>query len=496
MNRIGRLRLVPIVISSVCLVLVAACTGPKVPTLVSWPNPRPASLLIRDVHVLDVVAGILGDSVDLFVENGRIAAITPTGKFPSDRAKIAHIIEGEGGTLLPGLIDLHGHVTSSSTPSWARAPGNPELNLRAFVYAGVTTVFDPSDSSGHAFERRARVAAGELLGPQIFTVGPLLTVPGGHPLAMLEVLAPAWIAWYIAPSVATPIPDEATVNRVVDRIAAEGADALKIVMDQIPLDSARMSPERAAQIVERGRLHGLRTVVHIGTTEDAIDSARAGVALWVHGVYKERIPDDQIAVLAGFGIPMVTTSEVFDSYGRMRRGPRIATRLEIETVPAETLASFYPIPEDLDLGAIESWIELMEATREIRLDNVARLHRAGVTILAGSDVQAGIFPGASLHRELRTLVEAGFTPCEAIRAATLDSARFLTQKDDPDFGSVRVGKRADLLLVDGDPSRDIGALELIRAVVLNGVPVDRTPIARDDGAAREQSRETSRQEIR
>jgi imidazolonepropionase-like amidohydrolase len=237
-----------------------------------------------------------------------------------------------------------------------------------------------------------------------------------------------------------------------------------------------MSRNEAARIVERARSHGLRTVVHIGTTEDAIDAGHAGVALWVHGVYKESIPDEQIAVLAGFGIPMVTTSEVFDSYGRARRGPIVPTRLERETVPAEVLASFYPPPADLDLGPLEDWLRLMEQTREVRLDNVARLHRTGITILAGSDVQPGVFPGASLHRELRTLVEAGLTPVEAIRAATLLPARFLDEGEDPDFGVVAIGRRADLLLVDGDPTADIQVLEAIREVILAGVPIERIAV--------------------
>ena len=112
---------------------------------------------------------------------------------------------------------------------------------------------------------------------------------------------------------------------------------MKIVIDEIPLGAPRMRPEVARAIAERARSHGLRTVAHIGTTRDAIIAAEAGVALWVHGVYKERIPDAEIAVLAGYRIPMVATIEVFDSYARLRSGPREATALERETVPAALL---------------------------------------------------------------------------------------------------------------------------------------------------------------
>jgi imidazolonepropionase-like amidohydrolase len=88
-----------------------------------------------------------------------------------------------------------------------------------------------------------------------------------------------------------------------------------------------------------------------------------------------------------------------------------------------------------------------------------------------------VFPGPGLHRELANLVRAGLTPTEAIRAATLDAARFLTESDAPDFGNVAVGQRADLVLVDGDPTRDVAALAEIREVFLSGTPLVRTPIA-------------------
>jgi imidazolonepropionase-like amidohydrolase len=108
---------------------------------------------------------------------------------------------------------------------------------------------------------------------------------------------------------------------------------------------------------------------------------------------------------------------------------------------------------------------------------VHRLRKAGVTILAGSDTQMGMFPGPGLHRELQLLAEAGLTPAEAIRAATLDAATFLANGQAPEFGVVAEGKVADLLLVDGDPTKDLAALAKIRAVIKGGVPLERHAIA-------------------
>jgi len=457
--------------------LALACFGPE-PELprvdVRFPAELPGSVLIRNAAVLDVESGSVEPARDVLLRDGRIAAVEPHGGLDAGGAQV---VDGTGATLVPGLIDMHGHVYSSSNPTWARGFPDPEGNLQAYAYAGVTTVFDPGDSSDDATARRDRVARREIVGPRIFTAGPLLTCPDGHPIALVQEFAPWWISWYLAGVVATAVPDAAGAGSIVDGIAAGGADAIKIAMDRIPLDAPRMSPEVAAAVVRSARKHGLRVVAHIGTTQDAIDAAEAGASLWVHGVYKERIPDDQIAVLAGYGIPMVATIEVFDRYARGSEGPIVPTRIERETVPASVLESFYPVPEDFDVGGLQSWLDLARSTREVRTDNVRRLRAAGVTILAGSDTQSGVFPGAGLHRELGNLVRAGMTPAEAIRAATLDAARFLASGGEPDAGVIAVGKRADLILVEGDPSRDVGVLQDLREVFLAGVPIERTPIA-------------------
>jgi len=454
--------------------LVAACASPAPSVRVARSAAPPSAVWIADVAVLDVGTGERASARDVLVADGRITAITRAGASAPPAGAL--VLSGQGATLVPGLVDMHGHVYADCHPVWAGALPDPEANLRAYLYAGVTTVFDPGDNSADAFERRARVARGELVGPHIYTAGPIHTAPEGHPIALIRAFAPWWIGWYLAPRVAVAVDSPEAANEAIDRVAEQKPDAVKIVIDEIPLESPRMRPEVARAIADRARMHGLRTVAHIGTTRDALIAAEAGVALWVHGVYKERIPDPDIAVLAGYRIPVVATIEVFDSYARLRSGPREATALERETVPAELLDSFTP-PEGFDAGVLTSWQELNAQAVPFRIDNVRRLHAAGVELFAGSDTQSGVFPGAGLHRELANLVRAGLTPIEVIRAATLGPARFLTQTDTPDWGNVAVGQRADLLLVEGDPTRDVAALAAIRAVLQDGVPIERTPVA-------------------
>ncbi len=463
---------------AIAMVWLAACGGEPLKTAhVAYPTNAPDRIRIENVTVFDAEFLVVRAGRDVTIANGRIESVVPHGSAMEDAN--THTISGEGATLVPGLIDMHGHIASSTGPTWEFGFPTPDENLVGFAYSGVTTVFDPSDASPDAYERRARVANRELVGPRIFTTGKMLTCPDGHPQAMVQAFAPGWLAWWLEDQVATAIGTVAEAHAEVDSLAESGADGIKIAIDAIPLSAPILRREIASAVVDRARDHGLRTVAHIGTTQDAIDAAEAGVALWVHGVYKERIPNDKIAQLARYEIPMVVTIEVFDRYARGSRGPIEPTRLERETVGADVLARFYPIPDEFDLGPLASWIDIANGSKAVGMDNLRRLRAAGVAILAGSDVQSGVFPGASLHRELRNLVDAGMSPAEAIRAATLDPARYLADGGEVDSGLIAEGLRADLVLVEGDPTRDIGALENIREVFLGGIPIERAPVEND-----------------
>lgn len=445
------------------------------PELVRRPTVAPPAVVLRDVAVLDVEAGTRVPGRDVLVTGDRIARIAAAGEIAAPPG--AQTIAGAGATLLPGLIDMHGHVGGTSSPTWQAEFPDPDRNLRAYLYCGVTTVLDPGDLATQAFDRRDRVAGGALLGPRIYAAGPLLTAPGGHPVALLDRQLPWFLRWYLIPRMTREIGTAAEGRAAAAEVAGMHADVLKLVVDRIPEQVPRAGTEALGAAVAEARRHGLRAVAHIGSTDDALDAARAGVAAWVHGVYKERIPDERIAELARFGIPMVPTMVVFESYALLGQGPREPTALERETVEDETLRAFDAVPPSADLEFFREYLAVLRAQRPAWRDNVRRLRAAGVTILAGSDTQSGVFPGAGLHRELALLTEAGLTPAETIRAATLDPARFLANGTAPDVGRVAEGARANLLLVEGDPTQDLAALARIRAVLKDGVPLERIPVS-------------------
>lgn len=447
--------------------------GNKPEDLVQLPADKPSALLIKNVAVFNVESGQVIPGRDVVVSGDRITAITQSGKAGVPDGALT--IDGTGATLLPGLIDMHSHVGFSSAPRWAGELPNPPRNLQAYLYAGITTVFDTGGMDNKVFKLRERVASGELPGPRIYATGPLVTTEGGHPVAIMERFVPWWIKWYIIPHQTRQAgtPDEA--REVIRDVASYGPDAIKLAVDRIPHDAPRMQRDMLEAAVDETHRLGLRAVAHIGFVEDAVNTGEAGVDLWVHGVYQERIPDKQIRKIASFGIPMVPTTVVFESYALLGRGPRIPTELEHETASKDILEAFNNVPDSEDNTYFRPFLEHLHKQRSHWRENVRRLHKAGVTIMAGSDMQAGVFPGAGLHRELYLLKESGLSSIEVIQAATINGARFLTKSEDPEFGIVAEGKIADLLLVDGDPTTNFDSISLIRAVIKNGVLLERHP---------------------
>ena len=461
-----------VVTVTVVAATLSACGRSKVSLVSAASNDAP--LVIRNVDVLDVEAGRIVVDRDVRLLHGRIAEIAEGGT--ALRTVGTRELDGRGGTLLPGLIDAHGHVGHGYGPAWEFSLPDPMRNLQAYLYCGVTTVLDPADTLSLAFDRRDRVHDGSILGPTIFTAGPVITSKGGHPVALLNSLAPWWIRWYLRGQVALQADNPVRARAAVADIDGRGADIIKVMVDSLPPSAPRLDMETLRAVVEEAHARDLQVVAHVGSTADALDAGRAGVDAWMHTVYKERIPDAAIDTLAAFEIPMVATLGVFEAYASLHTGRWPPLQLERETIAAEILTAFSePVPDTL-VQELRDYVVELASYQPYWADNIARLRAAGVTVLAGSDMQSGVFPGSGLHRELGFLQEAGMTPLQAITAATLGPARFIEQRQDPSFGRIAVGTRADLLLVDGDPTQSLQALQDIRAVILKGAVLERSAL--------------------
>ncbi|HEX8697496.1 MAG TPA: amidohydrolase family protein [Myxococcaceae bacterium] len=450
------------------LLLTTACGHAKLVASVHSPA-RPGGYLFSQVNVFDGEQP-LGPR-DVLVRNDRIEAVAPAGTLTVPEAIR---IDGTGKTLLPGLVDAHAHLESNGEALWDL--GLPDLKAisAAYLYSGVTSAMVLQGGEDQ-FELQADAAKGKLLAPHMMMCGPRLTAPDGFPISLIRALLP----WPISKLATSNIRTAATVEEaqeVVDDIAEEFSPPLfKLTSDALPPGTPKLSGEVLAAAIRRVKERKMRSVAHIGAPEDVMIAAEAGLDLFAHPPSGGLLTDEQLARLKELRIPFVTTLRFLTASQDVAADG--GTALERSTVHPETLTLFAQPPKDFEFPGAGSREEFERQTAGL-IENVRRnakrLHEAGVPLFIGTDGGSpGVFPGASIHRELALLVSLGVSPAEALRAATSAPADFM----DParSFGRIAPGQRADLLLVRGDPLTRIEATADIDMVLKDGVALERKP---------------------
>lgn len=405
-------------------------------------------VLFRDVRLFD--GRDVHRSRDVLVRGDTIAAVGPGVDAPEG----ATVIEGGGRTLLPGLIDAHVHTLD---------PGS----LRQATVLGVTTELDmfTTPRLARRMEREQRRGeAGDRA--DLFASGHLATAPGGHGTEYgVEV-----------PTIDGPGEAAGWVD---DRVEA-GADYIKIVYDDGSVAGASfptLSLETVRRLIEAAHDRDRLAVVHVSSLEAARQVVRAGADVLAH-VWMDSVPaDSTVEMMAKSGVALTPTLSVIRSAagepaGRtLAEDPRLRPYLASRTVV--NLEGSFPGGD----GAREDRIRYPAARR-----SVERTAEAGVPVLAGTDApNPGTAHGPSLHGELELLVEAGLSPVEALRAATSVPARVYGLEE---RGRIEPGRRADLLLVEGDPTADVADTRSVVGVWKGGRRIDRDEFREEVDAAR------------
>ncbi|MCW3847500.1 amidohydrolase family protein [Sphingomonas sp. LB-2] len=396
------------------------------------------SFAVRDVRVFDGLRTI--PHANVVVRDGRIAAIGRDAAIPRGLS----VIEGAGKTLLPGLIDAHVHVFPGAQRDALRFGVTAELDMFS-----LTATFGPW--------RAQRDSRGRVTAADTWSAGIGVSAPGGHPARMLP------------PGQAMPVlTDPADAEAFVAARVAEGSDYIKIILEHEGLGNPReqlpaLSRETVCAAIAAAHRHKRKAIVHISVREDA----RAAIACGADGLahlFGDAMPDaallrearrrgvffeTTLSVIAGVaGAPFATG---------LAADPRVAPFLTANQ--DRTMTVRFPTPHP------ESFPTVLAVARA--------LHAAGIPLLAGTDAPGpGTAHGVSLHGELQLLVQAGLTPAEALSAATALPARYFALAG---RGRILRGYRADLLLVEGDPTMMIGATLAIAAIWKNGYKVDRSP---------------------
>jgi imidazolonepropionase-like amidohydrolase len=423
---------------SILSLLALACTG--FAQTAREPADQGGAFVFKDIQVFDGERVLARATV--IIQGRTIQAVAAEIPPPAG----ATIIEGKGLTLLPGLIDAHAHNVDEP------------LLLRQAAVFGVTTELNMFTWNPQADVRRRKEQDAGLATNRadLFTAGIGVTVPGGHGTQY---------------GFAIPTLNKAEeAQAFIDARIAEGSDYIKIIIEpgalnrRIPRPTPTLSLETATAAAAAAKRRGKLAVFHASTESATRQALEAGADGLVH-IYNEGGPSWEIGRLAkakgAFVIPTLTVIEpALGTPGgaALADDPRLAPYIQPDLL--ENLRGSLPKAR---LGPAESYAVASETVRILK--------ETGVPILAGSDCDnIGTAHGVSLHREIELLVNAGLTPLEALRAATSATADSFHLKD---RGRIKPGLRADLLLVKGDPTKDILATRDIVGVWKEGCAIDR-----------------------
>ena len=409
-------------------------------------KPLPGSTLIRNARVFDSERAQLGAASDVLIRDGRIVSVTPGGgTIAADR-----VIDAGGRVLLPGLFDMHTHAGRWEGP----------LNIAS----GVTTVRDMGNDNATIRQMREEIASGSLLAPDIVAAG---FIEGESEFAsrsdyVVKDLAGAKeaIDFYAANGypqikIYNSFPKEA----LKDTVAYAHSKGLRVsghvpafLRAQDVLDAGYDEIQHVNQLLlnffvdEKTDTRTLQRFYLVAEKTDALDLDSAPVQAFIAELAKRQVVID----------PTLATFE-FLHHRNGQLSPLIAgvaSHLPPSVVRQRSAAEM-DIPDDATGARYKRSYDKL-------VDFVGRAYRAGVPVVAGTDEIAGF----TLQRELELLVQAGLTPAQALQVATWNGAKYSRTLDQR--GSVTPGKLADLVLVDGDPTREIGDVRKAALVIKGG----------------------------
>ncbi|MEQ8763661.1 MAG: amidohydrolase family protein [Planctomycetota bacterium] len=402
------------------------------------------STVIHAGRFLDVRSGEAREQTTIRIRGNEIMAVESGFVPPVDGERLIDLSEH---TVLPGLMDMHTHLSGELGPDSYNEDFRMEEGEMAFrmvgfaektLMAGFTTVRDLGDTYNLTISMRKAIAKGHVDGPRIFTAGKSIATTGGHADPTNGVAS--WLR-------GDPGPKEGVINgpdearQAVRQRYKDGSDLIKITATGGVLSQAKnglnpqFTQEEIEAIVATAKDYGMIVAAHAHGAEGMKRAILAGVTSIEHGTF---IDDEVIALMKQHGTYLVPT---------LMAGREVAQMAEVDGLLPEIVR-----PKAREIGPV-------------LMNMLGNVYRSGVKIAFGTD--CGVSKHGSNAEEFGLMVEAGVPPMEAIRSATWVAAELLREQDR--LGSIEPGFLADIVAVEGDPLQDITVLEDVRFVMKDGV---------------------------
>jgi imidazolonepropionase-like amidohydrolase/ABC-type multidrug transport system permease subunit len=439
---------------------------------------RSRTHLIRDARLF-LGDGTVIEQGAVLVRDGKIAEVY-TGAAPDPKVLKADPIDAAGKTLMPGLIDVHAHLGSpgglfENNSDYQQGDSYVDRELAAYLYSGVTAVKSLGDATDMILAHRAKLRKAEKLGAELFAVGPMFTAPKGHGTEYVQYVPEQYRAAFEAQLVRLPKSPEEARKQVAD-LAKLGVDGIKAILEAGPPSQPmpRLDPAILRAIVEAAHAAGLKVVCHTGDARDVADALDARVDGIEHGSHRDIIPAALFIRMKESGTAYDPTLAVVETMIAIGQGRTdlLDRSLVQQVAPPKLLAATRKTIGSPQMESMRGAFRAYPMRMEFGKENLDAANRAGVLLVTGTDSgNPMLIHGPAIHRELQLWVEAGIPPAAALQAATYNGARLLGA--DKRIGLIRKGYEASLLLVDGNPLKDISVTERISMVMLKGERVDR-----------------------
>lgn len=423
------------------------------------PAGRPAGpgtcLVVANATLIDGSGGIPRPGTTLIVEGDRIAWIGSAGLAPHPAG--APTIDAAGKWIIPGLFDAHVHLASVQTPAGVVQEETQKL-LDAFLFSGVTSILD-CWATEEVFDLRRLEREGRIESPRIFATGPGLTAPEAHGTEF---------------GIAQPVVrSEDDAREQVRRLAALGADLVKVAVDALPGDAGvrpSLEPALFRAIVSEAHRLRLRVGVHVLHPRLAEMVMREGADVILHAFPGDGFDGATLNAFRRRGGWIVPTLAVEEPLARLRDDPGFLEEPLLVAAADPRLRRLFGAGSARRLAGTH--YDLAASAYPAVEETVRRFAEVGAAIAAGTDASnLGVFHGPALHREAELLVRAGLSPMQALLAATRGGPRALGLEWDR--GLLDLGRLADLVVLGADPLADIRNLARVEVVVKGGRIVDR-----------------------